>query len=223
MQHLLSLPATTECTCSHVSIRDENHGDEKVLAVDLQFWLEGPNDLLDLFHPELRRGLYCNKAADSGQVEVDEAIAVLPNLRTPGLPEKLRFGGDDKHAGYRLIADYGLGDEKANIDLTECSVGKKWIEAKEGGTVRIGWRVSYAGEALNDVMTRGKLTGLMGQKAFIQLHAPATLQLVKGGKGSKPGKAGKGQQQEQGEHEPDAGDIFAQQHGGEQQDAAAGA
>jgi hypothetical protein len=198
-----------------VNIREENHGDEKVLAVDLAFWMEGSNDLLELFHPDLRRGLYCNKAADVGQEELDEALAVLPNLRVPGLPEKMHWGGADKHGGYRMVCDYGLGDEAANIDLTECVVAKKWVEPKEGGTVRIGWRVSYAGEALHDVMTRGKLTGLKGQKAFVQLHAPAVLQVIKGGKGSKPGKVS-------GE-EPDATDIFAQQHGdaGEGGDAAA--
>lgn len=183
MRHPFALTSTTETTVSHVNIRDENHGDEKVLAVDLQFWMEGSNDLLDLFHPDLRRALYCNKAADAGQEELDEVLAVLPNLRAPGLPEKMRWGGDDKFSGYRLIADYGLGDQQSNIDLTDCVVGKKWVEPKEGGTVRIGWRVSYAGEALQDVMTRGKLAGLKGQKAFIQLHAPAVLQLVKGGKG----------------------------------------
>lgn len=188
MQHPFALTNTTEASCSHVNIRDENHGDEKVLAVDLAFWMEGSNDLLELFHPELRRAIYCNKAADAGQVELDEKLAVLPNLRIPGQPEKLRFGGDEKHGGYRLICDYGLGDASANIDLTECVVAKKWYEPKEGGTVRIGWRVSYAGEALQDVMTRGKLAGLKGQKAFVQLHAPAVLQVIKGGKGSKPAK-----------------------------------
>lgn len=188
MQHPFAMPETREVTCAHVNIRDENHGDEKVLAVDLQFWMEGSNDLLELFHPDLRRAIYCNKAADAGQVELDEKLAVLPNLRIPGQPEKLRFGGDEKHGGYRMVCDYGLGDETANIDLTECVVAKKWYEPKEGGTVRIGWRVSYAGEALQDVMTRGKLAGLKGQKAFVQLHAPAVLQVIKGGKGSKPAK-----------------------------------
>lgn len=188
MQHPFALTTTREANCSHVNIREENHGDEKVLAVDLAFWMEGPNDLLELFHPELRRGIYCNKAADAGQEELDEELAVLPNLRVPGLPERLRFGGDEKHGGYRAVVDYGLGDQAANIDLTECVVGKKWYEPKEGGTVRIGWRVSYAGEALQDALTRGKLVGLKGQKAFIQLHAPAVLQVIKGGKGSKPAK-----------------------------------
>lgn len=126
MQHVFQLPETTECTCTHVNIREENHGDEKVLAVDLAFQIEGPNDLLDLFHPDLRVGL--------------------------------------------------------------------------------------AGAALQDVLTRGKLVGLKGQKAFIRLVPPATLQVVKGGKGQKPGTQSDGK---------DAGDIFAEQHGGGEDQQAA--
>ena len=188
MQHAFTLPETTECECSQVVIGTENHGDEKVRAVHLFFWKDGPNDLLDLFRPGLRKDVYCNRAAEAGQTDLDPELAILPNLRIPDAQETLRIGGDTKHGGYRLIADYGLGDDAANVDLTDSVVAKKWIEPKEGGTVRIGWRVSYAGEALNDVMTRGVLAGLKGQKAFIQLHAPAVLQVIKGGKGSKPAK-----------------------------------
>lgn len=220
MQHPFALTTTREVSCSHVNIREENHGDEKVLAVDLAFWMEGSNDLLELFHPDLRRALYCNKAAEAGQAELDEELAVLTNLRAPGLPERMHWGGPAKFGGYRLVCDYGLGDETSNIDLTDCVLAKKWIEPKEGGTVKIGWRVSYAGEALQDVMTRGKLTGLKGQKAFIQLHAPAVLQVITGGKGKPKLKTTvndpeAGEQVELGGEEDvrDAGDIFAEHHG----------
>lgn len=174
------LTSLTECKCNHVNIREENHGDEKVLAVDLSFSKEGGNELLDLFGPEWRTGLYWNRDAASGQEPLPEMLAVLPNLRMPGLPERMHVGGQDKHGDYRLIVDHGLGDR--NLDLTECVVGKKWVECKEGGTVTIGWRVSYAGEALQDVTTRGVLVGMKGQSAFIQLNAPAVLKVIKGGK-----------------------------------------
>jgi hypothetical protein len=212
MQHVFQLAAVTEASCSHVNIREENHGDDKVLAVDLAFWMEGSNDILDLFHPELRQGIYCNRAADAGQEDMPDTIKVLPNLRVIGLPERMRFGGDDKFSGYRMVLDYGLGDALANVDLTDCVIAKKWIEPKEGGTCKIGWRVSYAGEALQDVMTRGKLAGLKGQKAFIVLNPPPTITLV------KPAKKGKAKT----EPEKNAGDIFSEQHGGGEPGAAAG-
>lgn len=181
------LATVTECECSHVNIREENHGDEKVLAVDLAFWKEGGNELLDLFHPEIRTTLYCNRAAQEGQEALPDVLAVLPNLRLIGLPERMHWGGNDKFAGYRLGVDYGLGEGQSNLDLTECVLAKRWFELKEGGTVRIGWRVSYAGEALQDVTTRGILAGLKGQKAFVQLIPPPVLQLVKGKGKSSPG------------------------------------
>lgn len=176
------LQQVTECFCDHVNIRTENHGDEEVLAVDLAFSKEGGNELLDLFGSEWRTGLYFNRDAEQGQEPLPEMLAVLPHLRMPGLPERMHIGGKDKHGGYRAIIDYGLGPDRSNVDLTDCVVGKKWIEAKEGGTVKIGWRVSYAGEALQDVMVRGTLAGLKGQAAFIVLNAPAVLQVIKGGK-----------------------------------------
>lgn len=114
------LENVTECECSHVNIREENHGEEKVLAVDLAFWKEGGNELLDLFHPEIRTTLYCNRAAQEGQETLPDLLAVLPNLRLSGLPDRMHWGGNDKFAGYRLSVDYGLGGEESNVDLTEC-------------------------------------------------------------------------------------------------------
>lgn len=174
------LTEVTECTCAHVNIREESHGDEKVLAVDLAFELEGSNDLLDLFDKQIRPTLYFNRAAENGQEPLPEMLTILPNLRCAGLPERMPFGGADKHAGYRLTVDYGLGPDRSDVDLTECVVGKKWFEVKEGGSAKLGFRVSYAGEALHDVMVRGTLVGLKGQKAFVKLLAPAVVQLVKG-------------------------------------------
>ena len=216
------LTSVTECTCDHVNIREENHGEEKVLAVDLAFSKEGGNELLDLFDQEIRTTLYCNRAAEAGQEKLPEFLAVLPNLRLPALPERLGWGGTDKHGGYRMQVDYGLGDERSNVDLTDCAVGKRWIECKEGGTVTIGWRVSYAGEALQDVMTRGKLAGLKGQKAFITLNAPAVLQVIKGGKSVKAqtraadpedegAEGGEGADEEE---DADATSLFVGQHAG---------
>lgn len=186
--HVFQLPNTTECHCEHVNIREENHGEDKVLAVDLSFSKTGGNELLDLFHPDIRTTLYCNREAEKGQEVLPEVLAILPNLRLSALPERMSWGGADKHGGYRLILDYGLGGEGSTMDLTSCTVGKKWFECSEGGTVTIGWRVSYAGEALQDVLTRGKLVGLKGQAAFIQLHPPAVLQVIKGGKAPKKAK-----------------------------------
>lgn len=175
------LANVTEVTLSHVNLRKEFHGEEKVQAIDLSFQKEGGNELLDLIDPELRQMLYFNRTARDGQIELPEHMQILPDLRAPKLNgQKFKYGGNDKYKGYGFIFDFGIGGE-SNIEFTNASAGKFSLEAKEGGTVVIGWQVSYSGDGLtDDAMTR--LVRHEGETVFIQLLAPAVLQLVKGGK-----------------------------------------
>lgn len=189
------LLTVTECALKHVNHRQEFHGEEKVLAVDLNFEKEGPNDLLDLIDPEIRLALYKNAAGNDGQVDLPGAIAILPNLRMPQLNgQKFKWHGNDKFKGYGFVLDYGLGDDKSNVAFTDAAVGKFWFETKEGGTVVLGWQVSYAGDGITDEILF-KLIKHEQEKVHIQLNAPAVLQLVKGGK-AKPAADGGGEQQE---------------------------
>jgi hypothetical protein len=183
------LAAVTPCTLSHVNLRKEFHGEERVQAIDLNFLKEGSNELLDLIDPELRTMLYCNRAAIDGQIELPEHLQILPDLRAPKFNgQKFKYGGNDKYQGYTFIFDFGLGDAQSNIDFLNASAGKFSIEVKEGGTVAIGWQVSYSGDGLtDDAMTR--LVRHEGEEVFIQLLAPSVLQLVKGGK-AKPADGG---------------------------------
>lgn len=200
------LSAVTECLLTHTNTRKEFHGEEKVQAIDLNFQMEGANDLLDLIDPALRQALYFNAAAKEGQMDLPEAMQILPNLRVPKLNgQKFKYGGNDKYKGYTFELDYGLGPDQSNIVFMDASAGKFAIEAKEGGTVVIGWQVSYAGDALTDeALTR--LVRHEGEKAFIKLLAPAVLQLVKGGKAKAA--EGDGEQQESLLDEDDAGDSI---------------
>lgn len=211
------LPTVTECTLTHVNLRKEFHGEEKVQAIDLSFQKEGGNELLDLIDPALRQMHYCNRAAIAGQVELDPALAILPDLRAPKLNgQKFKYGGNDKYKGYLFTQDFGLGEEAgSNIDFSNAAVGKFEYETREGGTVNIKWQVSYAGDALtDDAMTR--LVRQEGETVFIQLAAPAVLQLVKGGKSKAPDTDGQesldgeGDGEEGGADERSAEDIFAE-------------
>ena len=176
------LTNVTEATLTHVNLRKEFHGEEKVQAIDLNFTKEGPNDLLDLIDPALRQALYFNRAAKDGQEDLPEVLQILPDLRLPRLNgQKHKYGGNDKYKGYTFELDYGLGDDESNIVFMDAAAGKFVIETKDGGTVVIGWQVSYAGDSLtDDAMTR--LVRMEGESVFIKLLAPAVLQLVKGGK-----------------------------------------
>ena len=170
----------TEALLFSVNVRTEFHGEEHVPAMDLSMRKEGSNELLNLLEPGLREALYFNSAAKQGQETLPEVLAVLPNLRFPKLNKCTHsWAKGEKHKGYRLILDYGLGDELSNVDLDNCTVTNWRFEVKEGGTVVLEWVVQYAGENLTSDV-RGKLTGLIGESIHIQLIAPATPQITRG-------------------------------------------
>jgi hypothetical protein len=176
------LTETTELKLLHVNHRKEFHGEDRVLAVDLNFEWETSNDCLDKLDANLRQALFYNAAAVEGQESLPEVLKVLPNLRVPDLNGgKFKFRGNDKFKGYTFELDYGLGDEQSNITFEDCAVGKYEIETKEGGTVILRLQVSYAGEKITEE-SLFKLIGHEGEKAFITIKAPAALTLIKGGK-----------------------------------------
>lgn len=203
-------PDVTEVLLTNINIRRELHGEDHVIAVDLSMSKTGSNDLLDKYDAKLRQMMYYNAAAEQGQVDVDPAIAILPNMRHPELGEKFNWRKGEKYKGYRLVLDYGLGDERSNVDFDDCTVASMRYERKEGGTCTIFWTVQYAGEKLTDEV-RGKLTGLTQEKIHMQLLAPAVLQLGKTGKAAKADAGGDDEQQEDliggDDGEPDADEL----------------
>lgn len=216
------LTAVTELTLTHVNLRKEFHGEEKVQAIDLSFSIEGSNDLLDLVDPALRELHYFNRAEVVGQEVLPDTIRILPDLRAPKLNgQKFKYGGNDKYKGYGFEQDFGLGAEAgSNIFFTDASAGKFSYETKEGGTVKLEFQVSYSGDSLtDDAMTR--LVRAEGEKVFIKLLAPSVLTLVKGGKTPKAA-AGEGEDDGQGELDVDPEDDDAPEGSPEAAFAAAG-
>jgi hypothetical protein len=223
---MLHLPEVCQVHCRHVQIRNEHHGDDLVRAIDMAFYIEGGNELLDHFDEGLRLALYCNRDADQGQETIPGAIAVLPHLRVPDMKgSTIKWLPNEKWGGYRLIVDYGVGGEGSDVDLTGCVLAKRTYTVNEPHA-RIDWRVSYAGLLLDDEAIRGRLTGLVDQDCWIRLIPPANLQLVKGAKPKAAADDGQqGTLEEDGEQEEEGGEggpeegandptgAFLQQHG----------
>lgn len=167
----------TDVTLTHVNFRKEIHGDDHRQAVDLNMSVDVPNTLLDTIVPGLREALYCNNDAANGQAEIEELPATLPNLRFPRLNGG-KFALDDKKAklaGYDLVVEYGLNDERSKMAFDCCKVVKRSIETREGGTVRVSWQVQYSGDRL-DQETCGKLALLEQDLIAIELIPPAVEQ-----------------------------------------------
>lgn len=121
-------------TLTHKNDRLEKHGEESVLAVDLDFSWETTNGMLAMFAPDLRSCMY--KRQDSSQLELDPDPDHLTALRFPGLAP-LKWSGNEVIGG-ELTFHFGV---KSKVDLPATKVHKYRIECKEGGTVVIGFQV----------------------------------------------------------------------------------
>ena len=128
---------TTDVQFVRMTPRVERHGDEDVLAVDLDMLLKTSNDALAMLHPTLRWSLYDKPdvsnadLADKGKA--DEHV----RLRHPSL-SALKF--DDELFNYVLVFHYGI-DGMRDIILEDATVKKFKVICHDGGTIDLSWRV----------------------------------------------------------------------------------
>lgn len=188
---MFELITPTPAQLKSVTPRTEMHGEEKVVALSLRLELTAPNTILDLLSTKLRHALYM-------QVEGQEQ---LPGVE-PSTP-LLRFDAFDHHAikacfeGWTLFVDHGV-DEDDPIALGGCKVDAFRLEALQGGTVKLAFRVGT-----NDISSEeiGVLCGKLGSEISITLRAP-----------EKPVAAIDASSSAT-DLPPTAGDLFAKGHG----------
>jgi hypothetical protein len=207
------LEKPTQILITNANPRRELHGEERVRAIDIAFALTGENTLLDLIEPGLREHHYCNKALKDGQEPLPDIIIPLPNLRHPKLPLAYSYAKGEKWRGYRFIWDYGIDD--AHVDFTDVVLANLHYELNEGGSVTIKGTIQYNGEELQDNDIYGELSGLASEgEISAMLLAPADLiPAKKGYRAGKPDTPPPAAPPGEGGSDPDAGDIFAAQHG----------
>lgn len=179
----LSSPASV--TLAHVNLRVETHGDTPATAIDLKFVRETRNADLGMLHPMLLDALYYRSDATEAQEEITDIERILPNLR---LPQLQTLAWQLEMTGCRVEIDYGLGDDESNIVLTDCKVNGFKIDAHEGGTVAITFRVqtSHIPDGALD-----KLSGLLAHETAITLTQPEAVKAIDGTTGH-PGLAAQG-------------------------------
>lgn len=120
----------------HKNERKEKHGEEEVLACDLNFKWETSNGVLAMFAPELRHSLY--KKPGDGQAELPgtDDPDHLTALRFPAMAPIKWMAGD--LTGGLLTFHTGV-KSLVKIDITRLHKFK--LEPKEGGTVVVYFQV----------------------------------------------------------------------------------
>jgi len=150
-----------DCTLQHINIRDEKHGEENVIAVDIKFAADFDGDILAEFGPGLRALFYVRN--DGGDL-ADQGNNQPTALRFPKMVQPIKF--DDEIIGAKVTVAYGLGD----IELDACNVNAFKIECKEGGTVRVSYRVQAkpTGEQI------AKLSQVLGSNVEVSITPPVS-------------------------------------------------
>lgn len=121
---------------ANLNVRAENHGEDKVLAVDMKFSAKLGNDVLSEFDPTLKSALF--KKPDQGQEELDLDDATrLSALRFPHMAS-IGWGLDLK--GYAFKLHYGAGG-RSDVKLIDCKVNSFRFAPQEGGSVEVSFRV----------------------------------------------------------------------------------
>jgi hypothetical protein len=180
-----------EATLASVTNRVERHGEDEKPAVSLRLEITGANTLLDLIDPKIRESLY--KPADSED---------LPGVE-PSTPV-LRCNSFEKHTlptcyeGWTLAVDDGI-DAADPMVFGSSKIDKFVVEAKQGGSIVLGLRV---GTSDVDAEKLGKLAMHNGQSIWVTLKAP-----------EKKAEAIDGSQAAFDKDHPDAGTLFAAEHG----------
>lgn len=111
---------------AHLNVREEKHGEESVLAVDIKIKADVANSFLDQLSPGLRPALFTG-----GAVQADIEADHMTVLRFPQLAPQ-------KWAVAMIDGEITLHVAKKTEDLAfECDVKEATLSCKEGGTVEL--------------------------------------------------------------------------------------
>jgi len=140
--------STHEVKIAHLNVREERHGEESKLAVDIKLAGVVPNDFLSYLHPALKAALY-GPREDQGSL-IDDA-GHLPALRFSALPS------------LRWVAQFTgfvtLHGAKQKDDLVMSGdIDKLVLEPMDGGSVGVTFRV----QTLPEPGQVGKIANLLG-------------------------------------------------------------
>lgn len=160
---MFQITEPTYARLASITSRVEKHGDDDKPALSMRLEIEAPNTLLDVIDPQIRHALYMAKPDEEPELPgVEQSTPIL------------RCNSFEKHAlttsheGWTLAVDYGV-DEGAPMLFGACKVDKFQVEAKQGGSIVLSFRV---GTSDIDADKGGKLLMHNGDDIAITLKAP---------------------------------------------------
>ena len=202
------LPAAVRLKLLKTTPNKEHHGDALVQAISLRLAWETTNESLALLHPQLKDMLFWRPPQMDAQQTVEGVPETTPFLRVPTVALPLKI--EAQFTGYTFTIEHGIDDSSA-LELYLCTLSKFAVDAKEGGTSTIMWSLGSNKEITPELV--GELCGLEGGEIVAWLKPP-TVDAGPAIDGSV--EAFKKDHPEFADGvNPDAGDLFAQQHGGE--------
>lgn len=187
---MFSIPEYTEAHVASITTRVEKHGDDEKPAVSIGLNITTANTALDAIDPKLREALF-KAAEDLPQLPGMEANT--PVLRCNSID---RVTLPTKHEGWTLTIDAGLDDVDGAMVFAGVKADKFVVEPKQGGSIVLRLRL---GTRDVDAQRLGWLGMHNGEAIWIKLTPPDAID---------------GTQAAFEADHPDAGDLFAAQHGG---------
>jgi len=200
---LFSLPNNTECVLTTFVGRTQKSGPEDVPAVTFRLKMASvSNMLLDLFSKTIRHTVY---RAVEGQEQLPGMEDTTPILQSKDLTD---WAPDTCLEGWRVIVARGIGDDSA-LQMGSCKVDDFRFSFLDGGHMDVDFRISTADV---DEDGAGMLWGRQKRKVFVMITEPEA-------PSAKPAIDGSVEAFKKDHPEfadgADAGDLFAEQHGGE--------
>lgn len=152
---------------AHLNVREEKHGEETVLALDIKLTADVPNTFLDVICQGLKASLY---KRDDNQGDLLGDDQHMTSLRYPSMAT-IKFGLSMTSA--KLVIEFFQGPHAESLDF-EVTVKRIDLDCKEGGTVAI----SFNAQTLPDSGQVGTLSALLGHDVTVSLYPGAVSQLV---------------------------------------------
>lgn len=150
----------------NVNPRGETHGDSKKPAADLTLSVMLPNEEVNQFADDLREFLY--QKTKRGQADMHS----LTDLKYPQMGI---VPWNDDVVGGTVTFHKGI-NSKSDLELAACMINKFSLEALEGGSVSVKFRVQFYPENEKQI---GQLCMATGQDVWVSVQSPTEKQQEK--------------------------------------------